>query len=46
MSEPIPEKQDSSIVKLVANNIDSYLSDTEKNLVILFYAPWCGHCIY
>jgi len=43
-SEPIPDPQESGeVIKLVGNNFKS-LVETDKNVLIKFYAPWCGHC--
>lgn len=29
---------------LVAENFDSIVNDDSKDVLIEFYAPWCGHC--
>lgn len=31
------------VVELVADNFDKHIKENQKTLV-LFYAPWCGHC--
>lgn len=28
----------------VAKNFDELVNDPEKDVLIEFYAPWCGHC--
>ena len=29
---------------LVAENFDAIVNDDSKDVLIEFYAPWCGHC--
>ncbi|KAF1743603.1 LOW QUALITY PROTEIN: hypothetical protein MXB_3142 [Myxobolus squamalis] len=43
-SEPIPESQEGNVVTVVAKNIDQVVLDSDKDVFIEFYAPWCGHC--
>lgn len=35
---------DVGIQVLVAENFDSIVNDDSKDVLIEFYAPWCGHC--
>jgi len=43
-SEPIPEKQEGPVQIVVAKNYDDIVLDDSKDVLIEFYAPWCGHC--
>ena len=43
-SEPIPEKQEGPVTVVVAKNYQEVVIDNEKDVLLEFYAPWCGHC--
>ena len=42
-SEPIPT-QDGPVFVLVADEFDAVINDDSKDMLVEFYAPWCGHC--
>jgi protein disulfide-isomerase A1 len=43
-SEPVPETQEGPVQIVVAKNYDEIVLDDKKDVLIEFYAPWCGHC--
>lgn len=45
-SEPIPASQDEPVYVLVADEFDKVLFEEgkDKDILVEFYAPWCGHC--
>jgi protein disulfide-isomerase A1 len=43
-SEPIPETQEGPVTIVVAKNYQDVVIDNDKDVLLEFYAPWCGHC--
>ncbi|KAK2192902.1 hypothetical protein NP493_21g11061 [Ridgeia piscesae] len=43
-SEPVPESNDAPVKVVVAETFDEIVNDKTKDVLIEFYAPWCGHC--
>lgn len=43
-SEEVPEYQNSPVITVVGKTFDQIVKDPTKDVLIEFYAPWCGHC--
>ncbi|KAL6515534.1 Thioredoxin-like domain [Orobanche hederae] len=43
-SEPIPEVNNEPVKVVVADSLQDVVFNSEKNVLLEFYAPWCGHC--
>ncbi|CAZ83168.1 unnamed protein product [Tuber melanosporum] len=43
-SESVPATQEGPVHVVVANNYDEIVMDKDKDVLLEFYAPWCGHC--
>lgn len=43
-SENIPESNDGPVIVAVGKNFEDVVTNNDKDILIEFYAPWCGHC--
>ncbi|KAL0850847.1 hypothetical protein ABMA28_006764 [Loxostege sticticalis] len=43
-SEPIPEDNTGPVKVAVGKNFKELVTDSGRDALIEFYAPWCGHC--
>jgi len=43
-SEEVPASNDAGVKVVVGKNFDEIVMDESKDVLIEFYAPWCGHC--
>ncbi|KPP78309.1 hypothetical protein Z043_102197 [Scleropages formosus] len=43
-SEPRPENNNGPVKVVVAETFEEIVNDPTKDVLIEFYAPWCGHC--
>lgn len=43
-SEAVPENNDGPVKVAVGKNFKELVTDSGRDALIEFYAPWCGHC--
>ncbi|KAH7567913.1 hypothetical protein ACOSP7_009825 [Xanthoceras sorbifolium] len=43
-SEPVPKENNEPVKVVVADTLQDMVFNSGKNVLIEFYAPWCGHC--
>jgi protein disulfide isomerase family A protein 3 len=43
-SEDVPVPNDKPVKVAVAKNFEELVEKSDKDVLIEFYAPWCGHC--
>lgn len=43
-SAPVPASQPQSVIEVVADEFNKYIFQDDKDVLVEFYAPWCGHC--
>ncbi|KAJ2005782.1 protein disulfide-isomerase precursor [Coemansia sp. RSA 2322] len=43
-SEAVPETNDGNVFVMVSDEFNKVTFDKTKDVLLEFYAPWCGHC--
>ncbi|XP_077365522.1 protein disulfide-isomerase A4 [Festucalex cinctus] len=43
-SQPVPKNNKGPVKVVVGKTFDNIVMDAQKDVLIEFYAPWCGHC--
>ncbi|KAL1006597.1 hypothetical protein UPYG_G00074260 [Umbra pygmaea] len=43
-SQPVPKNNNGPVKVVVGKTFEDIVMDPQKDVLIEFYAPWCGHC--
>ena len=43
-SDPVPESNDAGVTVVVGTEFEKIVMDPTKDVLVKYYAPWCGHC--
>lgn len=44
LSEPVPSPNNDIVQKIVTKNFEEFVLNNNKDVLVLFWTPWCGHC--
>lgn len=44
LSEPIPAPNSDIVQKIVTKNFEEFVLKNNRDVLVLFWTPWCGHC--
>jgi protein disulfide-isomerase A1 len=43
-TQPVPQSDEDAVKVLVGVTHDSIAKDASNDALVMYYAPWCGHC--